>query len=412
MIDRIKSYVNVEIKSENKEDIYSRLVEQYQDFLAKGYSEEKAYIETINSFNRKNNISKEIKYSKNIDNMLFFESKNDQYVNAKAFRNFNFFFLMALSLGILSFLLFYAITIATNKEGIGFSVQATFLGASLIVYLIGFNDFHYTQNHILNTYKDEMTYLKGFLFLKNSLIAIVCFVVSSLLITLPYLIYDNPLFEKSIISFGFYLDVLGIYIGIAIILSFFAVFIIDILFSSRIKKLDENYVAIFEKGKLFKYGILGLFLIINNLLNINNVEGLVIVYLSFIIYDLYKLIKDKNLIFTRIIKIITWINIFLIFANRNTQEISVIGLIVLSLLFIIIKNKSVSWEEHLIHFAAYFLLLIPMVLYVSFDFHYLIEPKEINLFCLINNVLIIIYALGNIIYDLRVRYQLVNKSES
>lgn len=129
-------------------------------------------------------------------NMLFFIHN--------AYNKFTNQFMLALWLAILGIICFYMITFVTYYEGLGFGVQLVLLTGSIVLGIIIYN----RLQHSLFTYKemvhDEDKVRDVIRNVGKKLKQALWVWTMSLILPLPYILFDHPDFTKSILSFKDY----------------------------------------------------------------------------------------------------------------------------------------------------------------------------------------------------------------
>lgn len=141
----------------------------------------------------------------------------DYLLNA-ALLKFNNTYMVSIALTALGLLAFFTITLVTYYEIIGFGVQlATMLGSGL-AFGIAYNQL----NNGVATYgqmKPGSEQCHAMAAGNKALMSSIRYWILSVSATLPYIVFDNSTFTRSIITFGMYLIYLPFFLGLGVLIS-------------------------------------------------------------------------------------------------------------------------------------------------------------------------------------------------
>lgn len=169
-----------------------------------------------------------------------------EHVLNSSMLKFNNFYMVAASLALLGLIAFFTITLVTYYEVIGFGVQLALILASVLLFGIAYNQLSnqaakYNQMHPRE--KNCHAQDTG----KKALATSIWLWVLSISVTLPYIIFDDNLYTKSIITIGTYLMVLPIFLIIGALIAW--------LICAKIYPQKLSIRARITSSKILRYGL-------------------------------------------------------------------------------------------------------------------------------------------------------------
>jgi len=133
-----------------------------------------------------------------------------QFFSETALIKFKNLSLVAIGLAVLGLIAFFTITHSTYYESIGFGIQVTFLLASVILFKIAYDSYLNAAAKFRELSNEDQS--SGISYTNKTLIASIWLWVCSLVSTLPYLIFNESVYVKSIITFQTYIGFLPVFL--------------------------------------------------------------------------------------------------------------------------------------------------------------------------------------------------------
>jgi transcriptional regulator with XRE-family HTH domain len=135
-----------------------------------------------------------------------------EYLISNSFMKFKNLSLISYGLTVLGIIVFFTITLSTYYEVIGFGVQLSFVMASVILFIILYNNFKnvLTKLKAINTSKVENE--DYIVYSDKCLVMSLWFWSMSIFATLPYMVLDSFPYVRSILAFNSYIRFLPIFL--------------------------------------------------------------------------------------------------------------------------------------------------------------------------------------------------------
>ena len=324
MILRLKNYLDDEfanVKSSQKvedlkEELLANLVDKYEELLHNGYSEDKAFVEAIKSIGDLDEILSiyrlnihESEKIRDVETILYKYKNDDDYIFEKTMAKVNKTFSVAFGIALLSLLLFFPLTLLTYYEMIGFTVQIVLLILSYVLFLLSFTELTNITKNVQGIFKNKLLYLKGIKYQKKVSFIAYCFIINSILLTIPYLLFDNSEYVKSILTFSSYLSVVWAFMLMGLVISVALYFFIDERYYQKIiqyypqEPKPKLLSKIFTFYKYLVYIFLAVLIVIvpNEWEPINTL--LMWFFIISLLYNVISLIFKKNEIHLRLLNL-------------------------------------------------------------------------------------------------------------